>query len=107
MRPRHARGTWRGSGHPSRQPDSTPPRQQPQQSCGSPASPSQSWSRRKVAARRRTCTSAVHDTNSRESEHMQHTRAEMSQSVLDRTGFRDTNIVEQTRRSAACAVGMG
>ena len=31
----------------------------------------------------------------------------MSQSVLDRTGFRDTNIAEQTRRSAACAVGMG
>jgi hypothetical protein len=38
-------------------------RQQPQQSCGSPAAPSQSWSCRKVAARGRTCTSAVHDSN--------------------------------------------
>ena len=43
----------------------------------------------------------------RRSQNTCNARAEMSQSVLDRTGFRDTNIAEQTRRSAACAVGMG
>ena len=56
-------------------------RQQPQQSCGNLASPSQSWSRRKVAARGRTCTSAVHDTNSPESEHLQRTSGDESVSA--------------------------
>eukprot|EP00966_Prymnesium_polylepis_P106967 2477019-Prymnesium_polylepis.1 len=41
----------------------------------------------------RTCTSAVHDTNSPESgQNTCNTRAEMSQTALDRTGVRDTNI---------------